>query len=82
MQFLKTTPAVVVHQLLGGGKIMAVAFVLQTPMRIIGVVAVHNDNGILFILRYDPDHGVPMQVKAFPKIPGQFLRYHLLHDLE
>ena len=61
---------------------MAVAFVLQTPVRITGVVAVHDDNGIIFILRYDPDNGVPMQVKAFPKIPGQILRYHLLHDRE
>jgi hypothetical protein len=82
VQLLKTAAAIVVHQLLGGGKIMAVAFVLQTPVRITGVVAVHDDNGILFILRYDPDNGVPMQVKAFPKIPGQILRYHLLHDLE
>ena len=48
MQLLKTTAAIVVHQLLGGGKIMAVATVLRTPVVITGVIAVHNDNGIIF----------------------------------
>ena len=46
---------------------MAVALVLQTPVGITGVVAVHDDNGIIFVLRDDPDDGVPMQVKAFQR---------------
>jgi hypothetical protein len=61
---------------------MAVAFVLQTPVRITGVVAVHDNNGIIFILRYDPHDRVSLKVKSLPQIPGQILRYHLLHDLE
>ena len=46
--FCESIAAVITCRLPNGGKIMAVATVLRTPVVITGVIAVHNDNGIIF----------------------------------
>ena len=60
---------------------MTVALVLQAPVRIILVIAKHDDHSVFGILRDDPDNGVPLQIQPLPQIPGQFFVLYISHIL-
>lgn len=71
----------IVHQLLGGIKVMTTAHVLQAPVRIIRIIAEHDNHSVGIILGDDLHNGIPFQVQPFPQVPGQILIYHGVHLL-
>lgn len=60
---------------------MASTHIFQTPVRIIGIGAVHDDHSVGLILGDDLNNGIPLQIQPSPQVAGQvFIRhgYHLL----